>query len=250
MLAKKSLGQNWLHSESAARAIVGAAEIKPGETVLEIGPGQGFLTKFLLGAGAKVLAIEKDDRAIPLLQTTFASEIPEGRLTLLHGDALETPTPTGKYKLIANIPYYITGQILRQFLGSENQPERMVLMVQDEVAKRIVARDGRESLLSISVKAYGEPEYIQKVKAGSFTPAPKVDSAILLIKNINKNNFTKQNISEEKFFALVKRGFGSKRKMLRNHLGLSEEEFAKCDILPTTRAEELHLEQWLSLAAL
>jgi 16S rRNA (adenine1518-N6/adenine1519-N6)-dimethyltransferase len=248
--AKKSLGQNWLKSEAIAKLIVATAELKAGETVLEIGPGTGALTEHLLATGAKVIAIEKDDRAIELLKNKFSQEMNAGNFTLLHGDVLELNTLTNlaeKYKLVANIPYYLTGQILRNFLSNEKQPERMVLMLQNEVAKRIVARDGKESLLSISVKAYGAAKYIKKVPAKYFSPAPKVDSAVLLISEISKNNFVNQT-EEEKFFELVKRGFASKRKMLRNHLGVSEEGMKQCKIEPTTRAEELHLDNWLCLA--
>ncbi|MCC6290680.1 ribosomal RNA small subunit methyltransferase A [Candidatus Nomurabacteria bacterium] len=243
MLAKKSLGQNWLRSERVARQIIATANLGPGETVLEIGPGQGFLTKFLLETGARVIAVEKDDRLIELLQGKFAGK----KLNLIHGDILELEIDLPKrYKLVANLPYYITGQALRQFLESENQPEKMVLMLQDEVAKRIVAKDGKESLLSIAVKAFGQPKYVEKVLAKCFTPIPKVHSAILSIEKISKDNFIK--VDETKFFEIVKRGFGSKRKMLRNHLNVSPVIFTKCGISETGRAENLTLENWLCLA--
>lgn len=258
MLAKKSLGQHWLRSERVAKLIVKTAEIEAGKTVLEIGPGTGFLTKFLLGTDAKIIAIEKDDRAVVLLQEKFAEEIKSGRLKLIHDDILELDLAKinlEKYKLVANIPYYITGQIIRKFLSEEKvQPEKMVLLVQDEVARRIVGKNpstslrARESLLSISVKAYGQPKYVQKVPAKLFLPIPKVASAVLLIDEISKNNFKNKNISEEKFFEIVKSGFSSKRKMLRNHLNVSSEVFAKCGIDEKNRAENLTLENWLCLA--
>lgn len=260
MLAKKSLGQHWLRSEHVARLIVKTAEIKSDETVLEIGPGTGFLTRFLLEKEGSVIAIEKDDRAIILLQEKFSEEIKSGKLKLIHADildfdfeALRQQLKAKSYKVVANIPYYITGQIIRKFLSeTKQQPEKMVLLVQDEVARRIVgvsraqSRDEiKESLLSISVKVYGNPKYIQKVPAKLFLPIPKVSSAILLIDEISKNNF--ENISEQKFFEIVKSGFSSKRKMLRNHLKVSSETFAKCNILETSRAENLTLENWLCL---
>lgn len=259
MLAKKSLGQHWLRSERVARLIVGQAQLEAGDIVLEIGPGTGFLTKFLLQTDASIIAIEKDDRAILLLQEKFSDEIENGKLKLIHADILEFDIGILKlshYKLVANIPYYITGQIIRKFLSEVKvQPEKMVLLVQDEVARRIVgvsraqSRDEiRESLLSISVKAYGQPKYVQKVPAKMFAPIPKVASAVLLIDKISKNNFKNKNISEEKFFEIVKSGFSSKRKMLRNHLEISPETFAKCNILETSRAEDLSLENWLCLA--
>lgn len=248
MRAKKSLGQHWLESSSAAQAIMAAARLAEAETVLEIGPGTGFLTEFLLAEGARVIAVEKDKRAVDFLRKKFEYEIKAGKLKLFHEDILhlETDKWADRYKVVANIPYYLTGQILRRFLGAEKPPALMVLMLQDEVARRIVVADGKESLISISVKAYGEPRYMQKVPAKFFSPAPKVDSAILLIDHISKKNFT--GASKEKFFALVKRGFGSKRKMLRNHLGLPPAEFVRCKIEPSSRAENLTLEQWLCLA--
>lgn len=256
MRAKKSLGQNWLKSEAIAKLITRTAELTTTDTVLEIGPGTGFLTKSLLATGAKVIAIEKDNRLINLLQERFSAEIKSGKFILVHQDILDflnflnsetEKILTEKYKLVANIPYYLTGQILRNFLESKNQPEKMVLMLQDEVAKRIVAKNKKESLLSVSVKVYGEAKYVKKVPAKLFSPAPKVDSAVLLISNISKKNLA--GISEEKFFKILKSGFASKRKMLRNNLtGISPEAFSLCQIAPTNRAEDLTLENWLCLA--
>jgi|SRR3989344_1246209 len=151
------------------------------------------------------------------------------------------------YKLIANIPYYITGKILRMFLGAKFQPHLMVLLVQKEVANRIVAKDGKESLLGMSVKAYGKPRIARIVKAGSFSPPPKVDSAVLVIENISRKNFESRK-QEEKFFNLAKRAFGQKRKMLAGTLKLPKEIFKKCGIEPTARPEELSVENWLCLA--
>lgn len=250
--AKKSLGQHWLRSKRAAELMVRAADLHPDERVLEIGPGRGFLTKFLLASGARVVAVEKDIRAIPLLEKIFAVEIQNSRLKLFHQDILELgPAEFNleKYKLVANIPYYLTGQIIRQFLETEPPPERVVLMLQNEVAKRIVAGDGKESLLSISVKVYGTPKYVAKVPAKYFSPVPKADSAILLIGDINKNNLTENNLAAGRFFDLVKRGFGSKRKMLKNNLALKPETWLACGIDPKIRAENLTLNQWLCLAS-
>jgi len=255
MKAKKSLGQNWLKSASAIKEIIKAGELKPGELVLEIGPGRGALTKALLSQGVKVLAVEKDDFLIKDLQEKFGSEIKAGKLILIHQDIsdfnVEKGLKTldkGKYKLIANIPYYITGQIIRQFLSqTTNQPNLMVLMVQKEVAKRIVASDKKESILSISTKAYGEPKYIKTVPAGAFDPRPKVDSAILQIKDITRNKL--KNTKEEEFFNLVKKGFGQKRKMLKGNLTLSDQILNACNIEIKARAEDLTLENWLCLTS-
>ena len=180
MYAKKSLGQHFLKSERALSSIIESAKISPGETILEIGPGLGVLTEKLLDAGAKVIAVEKDDSLFVFLKEKFGEKI-----NLIHEDILDFDSnDLGKYKIVANIPYNITGAILEKFLSADNQPESMVLLVQKEVAERIVARNNKESILSISVKAYGDPKYIEKVLAGSFVPAPNVDSAIILIKNM------------------------------------------------------------------
>ena len=252
--AKKSLGQNFLNSDGALSAIIEAGKVKKGDTVLEIGPGKGALTKNLLKTGAKVLAIEKDDRLIPVLEEMFEKEIKSGKFTLIHGDVLEfNPTEhklkEGKYKLIANIPYYITGELIRKFLSELPQPELMVILVQKEVAERIVSKDNKESILSISVKVYGEPKYIQTVKAGSFFPPPKVDSAILLIDDISRKNFTTTN--EKKFFEIVRTGFAHKRKTISSNLKIfiSKEKLAVIGIHEKERAEKLSLKQWLEISS-
>ena len=257
MKAKKSLGQNWLKSESAAKEIIKAAEIKGGDLVLEIGPGRGALTKSLFAEGALVLAVEKDDRLISELQEKFIEEIKNKRLILIHEDILNLDfskifkthllTNLSTYKLVANIPYYITGQVIRKFLSDEEiQPNLMVLMVQKEVARRIIASDKKESLLSISVKVYGEPKYIKTVPAGAFEPKPNVDSAILQIKNISRNYF--RNIKEEEFFELIKKGFAQKRKLLKGNLGKGDRILTACNIPLKARAEDLNLENWQCLA--
>ena len=251
MLQKKSLGQNFLKSKKALSDIVLAGKIQSGETALEAGPGTGALTEHLLAAGARVTAVEKDRRLIPLLKEKFFADIVSKKLTLIEGDILEIPISSlglSKYKVIANIPYYITGQFLRNFLGSETQPSDMVLLVQKEVAERIVARDGKESILSISVKAYGTPRYVETVKAGSFSPAPNVDSAILSIENISKKNFS--DFSEKKFFTILKAGFAHKRKLLSGNTGIPEEVLAKLGIPSKARAENLRLDDWKKLAKL
>lgn len=261
--AKKSLGQNFLNAKGVARDIVAAAKLTPADTVLEIGPGKGFLTTELLASGSHVIAIEKDDRMIPILEETFAGAIQQKQLTLIHGDIVEMLEPGQKffskilggqeYKLVANIPYYITGYILRAFLEAASKPTIMVLMVQKEVATRIVARDKKESILSIAVKAYGEPHLIKKVPARYFTPAPNVDSAVLSIENISNKNFARKN-DEVAFFELVKTGFAHKRKVLAGNLKellgtRTLELLASAGIKENARAEDVSLEQWLALTA-
>ncbi len=252
--AKKSLGQNFLKSKEAIRTIVSAAELAAGETVLEVGPGKGVLTGELLAESEKVIAVEKDSRLIETLKEKFANEVAQGRFKLIEKDILEFDETilNSPYKVVANIPYYITGQLLRKFLESAKQPERMVLMLQKEVAERIVARDEKESILSISVKAYGTPKYVMKVARKYFSPEPNVDSAILLVENISKDFF--KDISEQDFFEIVKLGFAHKRKMLIGNLSEKFEKeklekiFNENKISLKTRGEDIPIETWKKLA--
>jgi 16S rRNA (adenine1518-N6/adenine1519-N6)-dimethyltransferase len=250
--AKKSLGQNFLKSTKALSDIISAGDISPNEIILEIGPGKGALTEKLLEKAGKVVAIEKDPELILLLREKFAKEIINKKLEIIEHDILDFDFTAEKYKIIANIPYYITGAIIRKFLESNNQPEIMVLLVQKEVAKRIVAQDKKESILSISVKAYGSPVYVDTVKKRYFSPEPKVDSAILLVENISKRLFVENNISEEKFFELVKIGFAHKRKVLSSNLkpllgGRTPNCLETCEIKEKVRAEDLELKDWICL---
>ena len=266
MRAKRSLGQHFLKSERALLAIVRAGSINPGDIILEIGPGMGALTEKLLATNCQVLAIEKDDKLYEFLKTKFEKYISLGKLKLIHGNALEFNPQSYQleprsYKLISNIPYNITGAILKKFLGAKNQPKIMALLVQKEVAKRIIGRPlggsaskwGKESILSISVKAYGAPKYIETVKAGSFAPAPKVDSAIIAIENISKKFFA--DFSENKFFRILRAGFKSKRKKLSSNLATIFakakilETFRKLDLDSNLRAEDVDLDTWKKLVA-
>lgn len=255
MKAKKSLGQHFLRSEKALTSIIATGELKLGDVVLEIGPGEGVLTKKLLENGCSVLAIEKDDELFKLLKTKFSKEIKAERLILEHEDILkfDLSKPIAKsYKLIANIPYNITGAILEKFLASDHQPERMVLLVQKEVAQRIVAKDNKESILSLSVKVYGTPKYIETVRAGSFAPMPTVDSAIISIENISKAFFS--NFPEKEFFRMLKAGFQAKRKKLSSNLSvifdknLVQKAFHELNLDENVRAEDVSLENWQKLA--
>ncbi|MFA6257622.1 MAG: 16S rRNA (adenine(1518)-N(6)/adenine(1519)-N(6))-dimethyltransferase RsmA [Candidatus Paceibacterota bacterium] len=301
--AKKSLGQNFLKSELALRKIIEAGEIKSDDVILEIGPGKGALTKKLLEKSGTVIAVEKDRELFEFLKEKFEKEILENKLILINEDILDFninqviqkffsgPRFSGSlsrpdhsknfespdFKIIANIPYNITGAILKKFLGGLHQPELMVLMVQHEVAKRIVGKGSnpstplrvKESILSISVKAYGEPKMIMKVDKRYFSPAPKVDSAIISIKNISREKFTSpqpspykreggngtvQNkslnnqIFEEKFWEIVKAGFAHKRKKLSSNLKNVCQSLALAD-LKNKRAEDLTLEDWIILAS-
>jgi 16S rRNA (adenine1518-N6/adenine1519-N6)-dimethyltransferase len=247
--AKKSLGQNFLKSIPALNKIIESGEISNQDIILEIGPGKGALTEKILEKAGLVIAVEKDRDLFAFLSEKFTEQIKNKKLILLEADILDFDiakiVKSKKYKIIANIPYNITGAILKKFLTEKSQPSLMVLMVQNEVAQRIVARDKKESILSVSVKAYGEPKIIMKVPARYFSPAPKVDSAILLIKNISKNFFTKNKILESKFWEIIHAGFAHKRKKLSNNLKniiLKEK-----NLYPDKRAEELSLEDWLKI---
>ena len=256
MKAKKHFGQHYLRSARALEQIVEAGGLTPRDIVLEIGPGEGVLTEKLLERASKVIAVEKDRDLIEPLATRFKQEISSGKLVLLQADVLDLSPETMAdlapgYKLIANIPYYITGAILEKFLSGALKPSRAVLLVQKEVAERILARDGRGSILSISVKAYGKPRITATVGRGAFAPQPEVDSAILLIEDISKDFFT--NIDEKNFFTIVKTGFGKKRKQLLGNLSalMSRERlaiiFEELKLTPTVRAEELGTETWRAL---
>ncbi len=274
--AKKSLGQNFLKSEAALRAIIDAGELNEKDTVLEIGPGKGALTSRLLAYAGKVIAIEKDKELIPFLQEKFEEEIKTGKFVLVEGDILDitprsvfsqvlgSPSPTARpdhakthpsvsYKILANIPYNITGAILKKFLTDIHQPSLMVLLVQKEVAERIVARDAKESLLSISVKTYGTPTYITKVPARYFSPAPKVDSAIIKISNISRDFFKKEDINEAIFWQLLHAGFAHKRKILAGNLknwkqGINWQSILnELKINEKVRAENLKNIQWTQI---
>ena len=257
MYKKKSLGQHFLHAPSYLAAVADAAQIGEGESVLEVGPGDGALTNVLLARGAKVIAVEKDHRLVPILNEKFKKEIADKKLAVVERDVLEYDlsyffNSPAAYKLVANIPYYITGAILKKFLSEKLQPRSMTLLVQKEVAERI-ARSKKESILSLSVKAYGTPRYIKTVPAGAFSPAPKVDSAILHIENISRANFD-NSLHEKKFFELLRAGFGQKRKLLRRNLEtvLGKEHpniLENVGVSENARAEDVPLEKWLSLAS-
>lgn len=245
------LGQHFLNAAWVARDLVGAVAPREGEVVVEVGPGKGALTEKLLATGNVVVAIEKDEKLGEFLLEKFKTEIAAGKLHLMIGDIRDGDTydvlEERPYVVAANIPYYITGEIIRDFLTAKHQPRAMALLIQKEVAERIVARDGKESILSLSVKAYGTPTIVAKVPAGCFNPPPSVDSAILLIENISREFF--ERISEDTFFTLIKAGFASKRKQLGGNLekafekkGLNALERAGVDA--KIRAEDVLLEQW------
>ena len=263
--AKKSLGQNFLQDPTYLEKIVAAAELTPDDLVLEIGPGQGVLTRVLVARAAGVVAVELDDRLITPLRAMFATQL--DRVQIVHGDILEMDPVTlvdqlasqlnrgeggSPYKVVANLPYYITSAALRQLLEARRPPVRAVLLVQLEVAQRICAEPGDMSLLAVSVQYYARPQLIARVPAGAFRPIPKVDSAILRLDVYPEPAVA---LAPEPFFTLVRAGFGQKRKQLLNSLsaGLGRpkaeivEVLACAGIDPMRRAETLALGEWESL---
>ena len=256
--AKKSMGQNFLKSKEALFKMCDASSLNDKDVVVEIGPGKGALTEKLLERASQVIAIEKDRDLIEILNEKFENEIKNKKLILLNEDILnfdpeKFKIKEGEYKIIANIPYNITGLIIRRFLSEVIKPTSMTLLVQKEVAERVVARDEKESILSLSVRAYGEPKYIMKVHKRFFSPSPKVDSAIIHIGNIGNKYFKNKN-EEETFFQIIKAGFAHKRKVLRKNLeemGLNlekiDEIFLKLDINMKARAEDIKFDKWILL---
>ncbi len=244
--AKKSLGQHFLmHARTAAR-IVKAAELPESAVVFEIGPGTGMLTRELLKSGAQVIALEADMALFGELQGTFAPELESGALELVHGDirTFRLGTLPEHYFVVANIPYYLTGEIIRLFLESPRQPQSMTLLVQKEVAERIARTKKKENLLSLSVKAFGTPVYEFTVPRGAFVPAPSVDSAVLSVRDISRNGFRNQE-EERRFFELLHAGFAHKRKMLAKNLAAAGIHTAAAPA--KIRAEDLSLSDWLNL---
>jgi 16S rRNA (adenine1518-N6/adenine1519-N6)-dimethyltransferase len=253
--ARKRLGQHFLIADNVRQRILAAAELTPDDTVMEIGPGLGILTRELARRVRRVIAIELDDKLADLLTQEIRST---ANVTIINGDILKITPATllpeaERYKVVANLPYYITSPVLRHFLEAPLKPDLMVVMVQKEVAEAIAAGAGKRSLLSISVQFYGRPAIISKVPAKAFYPAPEVDSAILRIDLYPKPAAAVADV--ESFFATVRAGFASPRKQLANSLscglGLPKAEvvplLAEAGIAPSRRAETLTLEEWARL---
>lgn len=281
IVPKRSLGQNFLLDEVHLDRIAQAAQLSAHDTVLEIGPGLGVLTVRLAAQAHRVVAVELDDRLIGFLQTRLAEypnvEIVHGDIlalaphTLLWGEAAtaergsaedaavsaaEPPAYTADYKVVANLPYYITSAVLRYLLEATARPACAVVMVQREVAERICAEPGNLSLLAVSVQFYALPQIVHRVPAGAFYPVPKVDSAVLRLDVRPQPAVT--DVAPAHFFRVVRAGFGQKRKQLGNSLSanlalpkpqvVAALESAHID--PRRRAETLSLEEWGALARL
>ncbi len=253
MRAKKSLGQHFLMHPRIAERIVLVAGVGSDDTVLEVGPGGGILTEALLATGARVVAVEADANLLLGLEERFATAVRAGRFTLIHADIREylagaAPELPERYAVVANIPYYLTGELIRTLLTRARQPSSATLLVQKEVAERI-ARSEKGSLLALSVAAYGMPHYEFTVPRGAFVPAPTVDSAVLTVRDISRARFASP-ASEDRFFALIRAGFAHKRKYLRSNLvdaGLAL-DLSEGHIPEKARAEDLALDDWLALA--
>ena len=255
--ARKSLGQHFLLDNAALDKIVAAAELTPDDTVVEIGPGPGPLTRKLADAAGRVIAVELDGRMVDLLR----AEVTPGRaVEVVQGDILQTDlrdlvTSRGatRYKVVANLPYYITSAVLRHILEASLPPTRVVVLVQREVAERIVARPPDMSLLAVSVQLFGAPRIVARVPAGAFYPPPKVDSAIVRLDVYPQPAEGVTDVAG--FFAVTRAGFGQKRKQLRNSLsqGLRrpaadiDAALRAAGIDPTRRAETLTLADWSRL---
>ena len=240
---KKSLGQNFLINRSIFDKILNASELNREDTIIEIGPGTGNLTEKLSERVRRVIAVEKDSRLISFLREKFTNsniEIVEG--DILHiGANISRSRASGEYKIIGNIPYYITSHILRAILEQWRQPKLIVFMVQKEVAKRIIAKPPEMSLLALSIQFYSNPEIIGYVSKGSFRPIPRVDSAI--IKFAPKKDADHQKI--ESALKLARKAFAGKRKQLQNTL--PEINFESMGINPQSRPEELNIYDWLKM---
>ncbi|MBI2288665.1 MAG: 16S rRNA (adenine(1518)-N(6)/adenine(1519)-N(6))-dimethyltransferase RsmA [Chloroflexi bacterium] len=259
--ARKGLAQHFLIDEESLGLIVTAAQLKPTDIVMEVGPGLGVLTGELARQAGRVVAIELDDKLAAILKQTLADF---NNITIINKDILKIDPAAllqeqlhleagSSYKVVANLPYYITSPVLRHFLEASFKPQTMVVMVQKEVAEQITAKPGQMSLLSVSVQLYGQPTIIGDVPARCFYPAPEVDSAILKV-TLHPRPLIEVTDTES-FFRLVRAGFSAARKQLANSLanglGISKGEvlslLAGAEITAQRRAETLTLEEWARL---
>ncbi|MEX2014649.1 MAG: 16S rRNA (adenine(1518)-N(6)/adenine(1519)-N(6))-dimethyltransferase RsmA [Candidatus Saccharimonadales bacterium] len=249
---KKSLGQHWLFDEKILDSIVKTAEVKAGDNVLEVGPGLGTLSEKLVRTGAEVYAVEKDES----LARDLKDHIKQSNFNLFIADILQfdlSALPPG-YKVVANIPYYLTSNLIRNLTESPNPPASITLLVQKEVAQRICAEPGQMSLLSVSAQLYYSCNLSIEVGKDKFTPPPKVDSQVVHLVRKNSDNIPK--IDKKHFFKVVKAGFSSRRKTLLNSLsgGLDmdkravEESLSAIGISPGQRPQELSLSDWFRLS--
>lgn len=248
---KKSLGQHWLEDKASLEAICDAAEVSPKDVVLEVGPGEGSLTASLLSRGAEVVAVELDERLAGNLKKRFKEKaFTLNMLSILDFDFGQLPA---NYKLVANIPYYLTNHLLRLLTEISNKPSVCVLLVQKEVAERVAAKPGEMSVISVAAQLYYQASLGVVVSAHLFTPPPKVNSQILILKK--RAQLPLEVKDEKQFFKIVKAGFSARRKKLRSSLagglGISKDEAERllrsAGIDPNLRAQNLSLDDWYKL---
>lgn len=250
---RKGLGQNFLADPAALERIAAAADLSSHDLVVEVGAGAGTLTRLLSEQAGRVLALELDDQLVELLREQFAGV---RNVEIIPGDVLRfdaAEMPHRGYKVVGNLPYYITSAVLRHFLEEAPRPELIVVTVQREVAERIIAAPGEMSLLAVSIQLYGRPRIMARIPAGAFYPVPKVDSSVVRI-DVGEQLAVElgEGIDEARFFRVVRAGFSQKRKMLRNSLsaglGLAPaaaaESLEEAGVDPKRRAETLSLEEW------
>ena len=250
---RKRLGQNFLTDPVAAQRIVSAASLSSEDTVVEVGAGLGVLTRLLAEQAGRVLAVELDDGLVRVLNEQLA-DLPNARI--VHGDILQLPdlgVSHLAYKVVGNLPYYITSAVLRRFLEKRPRPRLMVVTVQREVAERIVAQPGRLSLLAVSVQFYGRPGLVARIPPGAFYPSPQVDSAVLRVEIDDQPAVSlAEGVDESTYFRVVRAGFSQRRKTLRNSLSgglalspeLVEVALGEMGIDSRRRAETLDLQEW------
>ena len=247
---RANLGQHFLRSPSALRALATAVPVPNGACVVEVGPGKGALTSLLLQTGVSVLAVEKDAGLAAAVQATFSEAVSQERLRVVVGDIRDDDwrdMVSGPYAVIANIPYYLTGALLRRLLDTDHQPYAIAVMVQKDVAERVVARDGKESLLSLSVRLFGEPRILRTVPRTAFSPRPSVTSAILTVTGIHMPSRSVRDA----FFSLVHRAFSGKRKQVGKKFAddaLSWRMLRERGVRPVDRAEDISFATWRSVA--
>jgi 16S rRNA (adenine1518-N6/adenine1519-N6)-dimethyltransferase len=252
---RKGLGQNFLTDPVALDRIVAAADLSSSDLVVEVGAGAGTLTRPLAEQAGRVLALELDDELVSLLRDELAEL---HNVEIIHGDVLRFSSPELThlgYKVVGNLPYYITSAVLRHFLGQVPRPRLLVVTVQREVAERIVAEPGKMNLLAVSVQFYGQPHVVARIPAGAFYPAPKVDSAVVRIQVGERPAVSLgEGVDEVIFFRVVRAGFSQKRKKLRNSLSAGlrssplevSEALEQAGVDPGRRAETLSLQEWAS----
>lgn len=254
MTPNKSLGQHWLHDRDTLVHIAGKAELAAEDTVLEIGPGLGTLTSELLRRAKRVVAVEFDQE----LARKLPGQFPGKDLEVVSEDILRfdlSKLPVG-YKVVANVPYYITSKIVQKLMTAEHKPSVAVLLVQKEVAERLAAKPGNMSILAISAQVFAEVSLGNVVPASLFTPPPKVDSQVVILRT--RSMPLTDMLDEAVFFRVVKAGFSAKRKKLRTSLAggldITKEEAVKlltqAGINPDDRAEAIAIEQWLKLTSI